>query len=126
MQFNKSSPIYMQIMQYVHDLIISSAWVEGERVPSVRDMAIQLEVNPNTVIRAYSLLQEEGVLENQRGIGYFTAEGAKAVILKEKRNTFIKRKLPDLFATMKSLDITFEEIETYFLLYHKECADHET
>ncbi|HKM07759.1 MAG TPA: GntR family transcriptional regulator, partial [Sphaerochaeta sp.] len=75
MQFNNRSPIYMQIAQYIYDLILNASWVEEERIPSVRDMAMQLEVNPNTVIRTYSMLQEEGILENQRGIGYFTAKG---------------------------------------------------
>ena len=120
MQFNNQGPIYVQIAQYIHELIINSTWVEQERIPSVRDMAMQLEVNPNTVIRTYSMLQEEGILENQRGIGYFTAKGAKGEILKKRRDHFIKSELPNLFASMRTLDITLEEIETYFLLFKKE------
>ncbi len=120
MQFNNRSPIYLQIAQYIHDLIISSSWVEEERIPSVRDMAMQLEVNPNTVIRTYSMLQDEGILENQRGIGYFTAKGAKKEVLKKRREHFIKSELPNLFDSMRKLDITLEEIETYFLLFNKE------
>jgi len=120
MQFNNRSPIYMQIAQYIHDLIISSAWVEEERISSVRDMAIQLEVNPNTVTRTYSMLQDEGILENQRGIGYFTAKGAKKEVLKKRREHFIKSELPNLFDSMRKLSVTLEEIETYFLLFNKE------
>jgi len=120
MQFNNSSPIYVQIAQYIHDLIISSAWVDEERIPSVRDMAMQLEVNPNTVTRTYSMLQDEGILENQRGIGYFTAKGAKTLVLKKRRDHFIKSELPNLFDSMRTLDVTLEEIETYFLLFNKE------
>ncbi len=67
----------MQIAEYIHDLILSNVWEDGQRIPSVRDMAMELEVNPNTVIRTYSLLQEEGTLENQRGIGYFTVKDAR-------------------------------------------------
>ncbi|MDY0290432.1 MAG: GntR family transcriptional regulator [Sphaerochaeta sp.] len=125
MQFNNSSPIYVQIAQYIHDLVISSAWVEEQRIPSVRDMAMHLEVNPNTVTRTYALLQEEGILENQRGIGYFTAKGAKALVLKKKRDHFIKSELPNLFDSMRKLDVTLEEIETYFLLFKKEHTYHE-
>jgi len=120
MQFNNRSPIYLQIAQYIHDLISSSAWVEEERIPSVRDMAMQLEVNPNTVIRTYSMLQDEGILDNQRGIGYFTAKGAKKEVLKKRRDHFIKSELPNLFDSMRTLDVTLEEIETYFLLFNKE------
>ena len=115
----------MQIAQYIHDLIISSAWVEEERIPSVRDMAMQLEVNPNTVIRTYSMLQDEGILENQRGIGYFTAKGAKKEVLKKRRDHFIKSELPNLFDSMRKLDVTLEEIETYFLLFNKEHSYNE-
>ncbi|MDD4572815.1 MAG: GntR family transcriptional regulator [Sphaerochaeta sp.] len=125
MQFNNRSPIYLQIAQYVQDLIIGSVWIEEERIPSVRDMAMQLEVNPNTVIRTYSMLQEEGILENQRGIGYFTAKGAKSLVLKKKRNHFIKSELPNLFESMRTLEISLEEIETYFLLFKKEHNYHE-
>ncbi|NBK21913.1 MAG: GntR family transcriptional regulator [Spirochaetia bacterium] len=120
MQFNNRSPIYVQIAQYIHDLIINSTWVDEERIPSVRDMAIELEVNPNTVIRTYSMLQDEGILENQRGIGYFTAKGAKDLVLKKRRDHFIKSELPNLFDSMRTLDVTLEEIETYFLLFNKE------
>ncbi|HHT79891.1 MAG: GntR family transcriptional regulator [Sphaerochaeta sp.] len=125
MQFNNRSPIYLQIAQYVQELIIGSVWIEEERIPSVRDMAMQLEVNPNTVIRTYSMLQEEGILENQRGIGYFTAKGAKSLVLKKKRNHFIKSELPNLFESMRTLEISLEEIETYFLLFKKEHNYHE-
>ncbi len=125
MQFNNRSPIYVQIAQYIQELIINTIWVEEERIPSVRDMAMELEVNPNTVIRTYTLLQEEGILENQRGIGYFTAKGAKALVLKKKRDHFISSELPNLFASMRTLGVTFEEIETYFLLYKKENNYHE-
>ncbi len=120
MQFNNRSPIYLQIAQYIHDLILNATWVEEERIPSVRDMAMQLEVNPNTVIRAYSMLQDEGILENQRGIGYFAAKGSKKEVLKKRRDHFIKSELPNLFDSMRTLDIKLEEIETYFLLFKKE------
>ncbi len=126
MQFNTSSPIYVQIAQYIQELIINTVWVEEERIPSVRDMAMELEVNPNTVIRTYAMLQEEGILENQRGIGYFTAKGAKALVLKKKRDHFITSELPNLFSSMRTLDVTFEEIETYFLLFKKEHNYHES
>lgn len=125
MQFNNRSPIYLQIAQYIYDLILNASWVEEERIPSVRDMAMQLEVNPNTVIRTYSMLQEEGILENQRGIGYFTAKGAKKEVLKKRRDHFIKSDLPNLFYSMTALDITLEEIETYFLLFKKEHSYNE-
>ncbi|NCC91018.1 MAG: GntR family transcriptional regulator, partial [Spirochaetia bacterium] len=109
MQFNTLSPIYLQIAQYMHDLILNRVWKDGERIPSVRDMAMELEVNPNTVIRTYALLQEEGTLENQRGIGYFTAKDARSLVLKKRRERFLKKEVPALFLTMETLGLTMED-----------------
>ena len=113
MQFNTLSPIYLQIAEYIHDLILNRVWDDGQRIPSVRDMAMELEVNPNTVIRTYALLQEEGTLENQRGIGYFTAKDARTLVLKQRREKFIKRELPALFSTMETLGLTLEDLQNY-------------
>ncbi|MGH0053097.1 MAG: GntR family transcriptional regulator [Sphaerochaetaceae bacterium] len=113
MQFNTHSPIYIQIAEYIHDLILSNVWEDGQRIPSVRDMAMELEVNPNTVIRTYSLLQEEGTLENQRGIGYFTAKDARTLVLQKRREYFLKRELPSLFETMERLNLTIEDLQQY-------------
>lgn len=85
-------------------------------------MAMELEVNPNTVIRTYAMLQEEGTLENQRGIGYFTAKDARALVLKQRREKFIKRELPQLFSTMETLGITLEDLQHYA---HNEEIHHE-
>lgn len=122
MQFNTLSPIYLQIAEYIHDLILNRIWDDGQRIPSVRDMAMELEVNPNTVIRTYAMLQEEGTLENQRGIGYFTAKDARALVLKQRREKFIKRELPQLFSTMETLGITLEDLQHYA---HNEEIHHE-
>ncbi len=121
MQFNTQSPIYMQIAEYIHDLILSNVWEDGQRIPSVRDMAMELEVNPNTVIRTYSLLQEEGTLENQRGIGYFTAKDARTLVLQKRREHFLKRELPSLFETMERLGLTMKDLQQY--ADNKEKAD---
>lgn len=122
MQFNTLSPIYLQIAEYIHDLILNRVWEDGQRIPSVRDMAMELEVNPNTVIRTYAMLQEEGTLENQRGIGYFTAKDARALVLKQRREKFLKRELPQLFSTMETLGITLEDLQHYA---HNEEIHHE-
>ncbi len=113
MQFNTRSPIYLQIAEYIYDLILSNVWEDGQRIPSVRDMAIELEVNPNTVIRTYSLLQEEGSLENQRGIGYFTAKDARSMVLKKRRERFLKKELPALFVTMDKLGLSLQDLQEY-------------
>jgi len=85
MQFHENRPIYMQIVDYVCDEILSGDWTAENRIPSVREMAAQIEVNPNTAMRAYHYLQERGVLEQKRGVGYFASEDAQERVLDLKR-----------------------------------------
>lgn len=120
MQFNKNTSIYLQIADYMYDRILGGDWPDGERIPSIRDMAIQLEVNPNTVTRTYTLLQEEGTLENQRGIGYFTANDARANVLARMRENFLRDELPGLFARIEQLGLTITDIETQHARYVQE------
>ena len=120
MQFNKNLSIYLQIADYMYERILSGDWSDGERIPSIRDMAVQLEVNPNTVTRTYTLLQEEGTLENQRGIGYFTAGNARSLVLTRKRENFLHNELPGLFSTIEHLGLTITDIEREYELYLKE------
>ena len=120
MQFNKHTSIYLQIADYLYDRILSGEWPDGQRIPSIRDMAVQLEVNPNTVTRTYTLLQEEGTLENQRGIGYFTAANARQQVLDQKREAFIRNELPAIFATMEQVRLNKEVLISQFETYEKE------
>ena len=104
----------------MYDRILSGDWADGQRIPSIRDMAVQLEVNPNTVTRTYTLLQEEGTLENQRGIGYFTAPNARQQVLDQKREAFMRNELPTIFATMEQLGITKDDLVRQYETYRGE------
>lgn len=120
MQFNKHTAIYLQIADYMYDRILGGAWPDGQRIPSIRDMAVQLEVNPNTVTRTYVMLQEEGTLENQRGIGYFTSPDAREQVLKRKRTSFLISELPGFFTTIEQLGLTMDQIVDEYERYRKE------
>jgi DNA-binding transcriptional regulator YhcF (GntR family) len=126
MQFSTHLPIYIQIADYIRDLILDGIWPDGERIPSVRDLAVELEVNPNTVVRTYALLQEEGTLDNKRGIGYFTSPHANDLVLRQKRARFIETQLPELFESMDRLGISFDELGTYHQTFEKEKTRNET
>src|SRR5262249_55057846 len=67
-------PIYRQIMDQVRHGIASGRLRSGEQLPTVRALAVELAVNPNTVIKAYSLLEQQGVLTSEQGSGTFVAE----------------------------------------------------
>lgn len=73
-EFNASKPIYLQFADRLHRLIISGELKAGEKLPSIRDMGIKYNMNPNTVQRTYSELEREGILEVRRGQGTFVSE----------------------------------------------------
>ena len=79
MEFQESQAIYLQIADMLCENVLSGAWKPGDRVPSIRELAESIAVNPNTVVRAYSYLQDHAIIHNQRGIGYFVAENAREI-----------------------------------------------
>ena len=119
MEFNDKQAIYLQIVEYIYDRILTDEWKGDERVPSVRDLAAELQVNPNTVMRAYELLQNNEIIENKRGIGNFLGSDAKSKIRANRRNHFLKNELPVIFRTMKLLDVSMDDLMDHFTFYNK-------
>lgn len=117
MDFKDNRPIYLQIVALIAERISTSQWKEEERIPSVRDLGMELGVNPNTCMRAYELLTREDVIVNRRGIGYFVCKGGRALVRKMSRREFIHDTLPEIFAQMKSLDISVEELVKLYEKY---------
>jgi len=114
MEFKKSLSIFEQIGMSVQENIINQDWQEGERIPSVRDYATSIQVNPNTVMRTYTLLQDQGILENRRGIGFFVALGAKQKSVQHRKDQFAEEFLPELFKNMDQLGINWDEMKHYY------------
>ena len=114
MEFTAKQPIYLQIADYVCEQILQQAWPPGERIPSVRDLGSTLEVNPNTAMRAFDYLQQQGILFNKRGMGYYAADDAPDRVRALRRARFLDVELPDVFRTMTLLDITIADLETRF------------
>jgi GntR family transcriptional regulator len=111
MDFREKQAIYLQIADYVCEKILLGQWPPGERIPSVRDLGIELEVNPNTVVRTYDFLQQKCIIFNKRGIGYFAADDANNRITAYRREQFLETELPVFFRTMYLLNIDLKEIE---------------
>jgi DNA-binding transcriptional regulator YhcF (GntR family) len=114
MEFIENQPIYMQIADNFCENILLEKWKANERIPSVREIAVTMEVNPNTAMRAFVYLQEKDIIYNKRGIGYFVAEEGYQKALELKREEFIQRDLPVLMKTMKLLDISCNEMEALY------------
>ena len=117
MQFREQQAIYLQIVDYACEQVLLGKWMLSQRIPSVRELAITLEVNPNTIMRAYEILQVEGICSNKRGVGFFTDADAMEKVKNYKRKQFIENELPVLFKSMYLLDISFNEIQERYQTY---------
>ena len=114
MIFSNDKPIYIQMADRLCDEILSGVYQDDDRIPSVREYAVLLEVNTNTAVKAYEQLAREEVIYNKRGLGYFVTPGAKKQILKVRKQEFMKDKLPELFRQMQLLGITLEDVKDVY------------
>ncbi len=115
MEFSEPKGIYHQIADQIRDRILQGEWKTGERIPSIRELAIDLGVNPNTVTKSYQALMDREIIENRRGRGYFVSADATAAILDEMRTELVRDELPRLFRAMRVLDIGIDELAEYFV-----------
>lgn len=110
MEFSSTQPIYLQIVNWVLEQILSENWKAGEKVMSVRELAVHFEVNANTVMRSYDYLQNNQILMNKRGIGFFVAENAVEIIKTLRKKQFMDEEVPVFFKHLRLLDIDIKEI----------------
>jgi len=120
MEFRDNPAIYIQIAEYMCEQILLGKWKLGEKIMSIRDMAIAIEISPNTVQRAYDFLQQKNIITNKRGVGYFTEPDAAEQILQFRRSQFMENELPLFLRNLYLLKIDPAEIKTYYNKFIKE------
>ena len=109
--FSNDKPIFQQMADRLCDEILAGTYKDDDRIPSVREYAVTLEVNTNTAVKAYEQLSRENIIYNKRGLGYFVTPGAREQILQERRKAFLGQTLPELFRQMSLLGLGLKEIE---------------
>jgi GntR family transcriptional regulator len=114
MDFANKQPIYVQIADYFCENILRKEWKENEKIPSVREIAVEVEVNPNTAIRAYTFLLDQGIIYNKRGIGYFVSEDGYGKALEMRKSEFVRKDLPYLFKTMDLLHLKIDDLVDFY------------
>lgn len=117
MEFHEDKAIYLQIGDLLCEQILAGTWPPNEKIPSVREMGVSLQVNPNTALRTYDFLQQRGIIFNKRGIGYFVEEDAVKKILDFRREDFYANTLPSFYKTISLLQISPEEIIRRYKLF---------
>ena len=110
MKFNNEKPIYIQIADILISRVLSGDFLPEAKIPSIRETAVQLEVNPNTAARAFTFLQDQDIIYNRRGMGFFVSPDGKQRALKLKREDFIKEQIPNLKQNMNLLSISQKEL----------------
>ena len=108
--FKLTKGIFLQIADNICHRILEGKLNKGDRIPSVRDLAAEFEVNRNTVLRNCALLEESGVFENRRGIGFFVSENAIEVIQKREREAFFRDDLPQFIHKVRLLRLNISDL----------------
>lgn len=110
MDFKTDKPIYRQIIDLCFSRIINGEWPPGAKLPSVREMSIELAVNARTVLSAFDELQDAEIIYSQRGIGYFLSPDASEKVREARTLEFFNTRLEALAAEMDALGISIEEV----------------
>ncbi len=105
--------IFEQIADSLELSILNGEPPVGERLLSVRDAASELQVNVNTVVRAYGVLEERGVIRKERGTGYFVSSSAMKKITDRRRKIFFTEHIPVLYRDMQALGISQSELQEH-------------
>lgn len=114
MEFLRHKPIFEQIADMICKKIIEGAYPDGNRIPSVRELASLLGVNPNTVVAAYNLLADNNIIVTQRGMGYITTANGQELAKKYIENVLVHDELKRVLRDLKELGISEEQIIKIF------------
>jgi len=113
-EFKTQKGIFQQIAYAICRQILEGKLTAGERIPSVRDLAAEYEVNRNTVLRTYQILADEQIIDNQRGVGFFVAQNATEIIKNNQRADFFANDLPEFIAKVKRLNLNEKDLTELF------------
>ncbi|MDH6313564.1 GntR family transcriptional regulator [Parabacteroides sp. PFB2-10] len=117
MNYTNNQSIFLQIADRICDRILSGEYKADERIPSVRELAVEMEVNPNTVMRSFERLQANEIIYNKRGLGYFVSPSAGEEIRKMRYTQFVEEILPTVFKEMQLLGVSVEDLSKAYERY---------
>jgi GntR family transcriptional regulator len=120
-EFDTTKPIYIQIMEKINKKIVRNEWKAGDKLPSVREMAVETGVNPNTIQRTYSELERMGIVETRRGQGTFVTENVE--VIERLREQMKRDVVTDFIRNMTELGFTLDDMITSLKNYRGESND---
>ena len=107
-EFQDHLPIYAQLMDTLKRRIVTGRYLPGEKLPSVRELAAEAGINPNTVQRAFSELEREGLIYTQRATGKYVTENEADI--KSAKQTLAKTQVADFLRAMQSLGFSVGDV----------------
>lgn len=106
-----NQPIYWQLREQTVSAILDGTLAEGEPLPSVRQVAVEFQINPLTVSKAYQSLVDDGLVEKHRGVGMFVVEGARARLMESERERFLTEEWPKIAKRIEKLGLSMKDLE---------------
>lgn len=117
-KFDDNKPIYKQLVEQFTEKIINGVYEKESKLPSVREFALITNVNPNTVARALTYLEEKNLIETRRTNGKFVTDDEK--IIEKEKEEVLNNKISNFLIDMKKFNITKEEVIDYLKKYEEE------
>jgi DNA-binding transcriptional regulator YhcF (GntR family) len=107
---DEGKPLFLQIAEQVEDSIVDGTLAEEAQAPSTNELAAFYRINPATAAKGVAMLTDKGVLYKRRGIGMFVAEGARELLLGERRSAFADRYIDPLLAEARTLGLGHDDL----------------
>lgn len=109
--FDNERPIYIQLVELIRIRIVSGEFQRGQKIPSVRELALAMKVNPNTMQKALVELEDEKLIYTERTNGKYVTEDEK--LIEKVKNELAKEKVKNYINSMNSIGISFDEAVKY-------------
>lgn len=108
--WNNKDPIYLQLRDKLVELIMDGELLEGDALPSVRQISSDLRINPITVSKAFQILVDDQLVEKKRGLGMYVITGAKDRLSKQERAKFLQQEWPQITERIERLGLEVDEL----------------
>lgn len=108
--WKEDQPIYRQLRDKVASAILEGSLKEGEPLPSVRNVAVEMQINPLTASKAYQELVNQELVEKRRGLGMYVVEGARGKLLQGDRKQFLEEEWPEIVARIQTLEMDIDDL----------------
>lgn len=109
-RWDDNQPIYWQLRERTVAAILDGTLAEGEPLPSVRQVAVDFQINPLTVSKAYQSLVDDALVEKRRGVGMFVVDGARERLLETERNRFLQNDWPKIAERIHQLGLGLDDL----------------